>query len=252
VIQTETERWLKLASKMKPFLVGFEEFVGSLFSPAITCECETLSYSSVYETISLTLPKEVTNLVKSKLKPGNGDVYPFKLVAQETLGAYAMLERCLHLFRLICGEKEAMVTAVQSKSVMELGHVALVQFFYKYFLRLVNHWNFAHLEQAGSNANLISLERNLLSSISEKVVCGLLGVVLNEVDFLRARLVQFDPSLALQMSQDDRIFGDESLLEEDCKPLSRTSAKVGLTRSSSFRRKGVLKSCLLFFFNVIV
>jgi hypothetical protein len=146
-------------------------------------------------------------LVKAKWKVAGVDVYPFKLVQQETLGAYSVLERCLCLFRLIAGEKDHMVATIQSKGVVDIGHVVQMQFFYKYFLRLVNHWNFAHGDLV-NDAAFLSLERNLLSTISEKVVCGLLGVVVNELDFLRAHLLQQDTtgSLAHQMTQEDRVF----------------------------------------------
>ncbi len=239
VMRSETDRWTKLAGKMKPFLVGLEHFFSSLFSPAISCECEALSYSNLYETVALTIPKEVMNLVKAKLKLGGADVYPYKVVQQESLGAYAMLERCLCLFRLIAAEKDSMVGMVQSKGVVDGGHVVQIQFFYKYFLRLLNHWNFAHSVLVEGNAELNSLERNFLTTVSEKVVCSLLGVVVNEVDFLRVRLIQVDPNLNHQLNQEDRVFSEADSgpsFDESAKPLARGSGR-SIARSGSFRRK---------------
>jgi hypothetical protein len=57
VVLSETERWIKLGNKMKPFLLGLEQFFASLFSPVIACECAAVSFSSTYETVALTLPK---------------------------------------------------------------------------------------------------------------------------------------------------------------------------------------------------
>lgn len=257
VMLSETDRWQKLSGKMKPFLIGLEAFLGSIFSPVITCECETLSYNASYETVSLTIPKEVAALIKTKMKLGGAEVYPFKVQPQETLAGFGILERCLCLFRQIAAEKEAMVAVAQSKGAMDLSHVVLMQFFYKYFLRLLNHWNYAHSELASADTSLLSLERNFLTTVSDRVTCGLLGLVVNEVDFLRSYLLVHDTtgSLAQQMVQEDRVFSEVSPREAggalalsaidelvpSGKPVSRSSSSAfrAIQRTSSFRRKGV-------------
>jgi hypothetical protein len=205
VLQSETDRWLRLSAKVKPFLHGLETYVSSLFSPAITCECESLCYASSYETVALTVPREVLSMVKQKQKVA-GDQVALKLQSQERLSAYEVLDRCLVMFRLINAERENMATVVQTKGTVDLAHVVQLQFFYKYYLRLLNHWNYAH-PTAGEGIP-VSLQRNFLLTLSDKIACGLLGVVVNELDFLRLYLQGLDPTgtLSQQVTQEDRVF----------------------------------------------
>ncbi len=230
---SETDRWLKLSAKVKPFLKGLEDYFASLFSPVIACECEALSYSSTYETVALTIPREILSLVKTKQK-ASVDVVPFKLQPQEKLSAFEVLDRCLALFRVIGGEKESMAAWVAAKGTVDLSHVAQLQFFYKYYLRLLNHWNHAH-PTLGDGIPL-SLQRNFLMTVSDRVACSLLGVVVNELEFLRLYLQGMDPtgSLSMQLLSEDKVFDSESSSLSNSTGSFRGSPMT--KRGSSFRR----------------
>ena len=193
VLQSDSDRWIKLSAKVKPFVAGLEQYLDSLFSPAIACECASLTYSATYETLMLSLPKEVLNLAKHKIKAGVS--VNFKLQAQEKLSAFEVLERCRVIFGWIQGEKSNLETFVKQKGTVDLNHVVQLQFFYKYYLRLLNHWNFAHSNEGGGIP--VALQRNFLLTINDKAVGGFLGIVINEMDFLRVHLRSIDPTMTL-------------------------------------------------------
>lgn len=176
---TELDRWVKLASKAWPFRKTLEEFMEL---HAGECECATMLLGPSFEIVSLNVPREVLALAKKREK--NGQRVDFKVQSQMRLNASEMTQRLRVLFCWIQEDLDGLNIA--GKGTVDVKHIERIQFFYKHFLRVANHWNFCHPNVGGGLSG--PMLRNLMQTLGDKHNGALLGVVLNELDFLRAYL----------------------------------------------------------------
>lgn len=144
---SDTERWVKLAAKVWPFRRTLDEYLEVYGSE---CTCASLQYAPGYETVALTIPREVLSLARKREKAGKP--VSFKPAAQQHLTAPEMTVRLRALFLWIQDDMETVNLA--AKGAVELKHVLRLQFLYKHFLRLLNHWNYCHSAVGGAGAAL--------------------------------------------------------------------------------------------------
>ncbi len=98
---------------------------------------------------------------------------------QAKLSAREMTLKLRVIFSWINDELED----VSADSKIDFKQVVRMQFFYKYLLRVINHWNFCHSTVGGGIS--LPMQRNLAQTLSDQNNKALLGIILNELDFLR-------------------------------------------------------------------
>jgi hypothetical protein len=125
---SETDRWVKLASKAWPFRKTLEEFLELHHQE---CSCQTMLLAQGYENVALTIPKEVISLAKKREKSGKS--VEFKPVAQQKVNAHDYTQRLRVLFMWIDEDLEHVNVA--GKGSVDIKHIVRIQFFYKHFLR---------------------------------------------------------------------------------------------------------------------
>ncbi len=175
---SETDRWASLAKKSGAFYTALDEYLGRCLSE---CACPVMVLAEGYQIVALNTPREVISLAKRREKAGKA--VTIKPAAQLKADARECIEHVMVLCSWISEDLRGADLAV--KGAVDIKRIAHVQFLYKQLLRVALHFSHAHPNAGGGGVPKPML-RNLAKTLLDKQNGALLGVIVNELDFLKA------------------------------------------------------------------